>query len=199
VKADQAAGASDDVELVTDRVVLRLAREHEAGALLDYFQRNREHLERWEPEAPPGFYTKAFWLERLETYRREREADRAHRFHLFERPSERVIGTVGISNVVRGCFHSAHFGFGLCASRQGEGVMREACEAVIAHAWDALHLHRLEANHQPQNTRSSALLRRLGFEPFGFARDYLLIGGEWVDHVATQRINPRWLPPPPKD
>lgn len=184
-----------ELELVTDRVVLRLAADHEARAVLDYFARNREHLARWEPEPPAGFYTESFWRERLATYVRERDADRAYRFHLFERPSERVIGTIGISNVARGCFQSATFGFGLCASRQGEGVMHEACEAVIAHAFDVLHLHRLEANHRPENTRSAALLRRLGFVPYGYARDYLLIGGDWVDHVATQRINPRWLPP----
>jgi ribosomal-protein-alanine N-acetyltransferase len=109
-----------------------------------------------------------------------------------------VIGTIGMSNVVRGCFHSAHFGFGICASRQGEGIMREAGARVIDHAFDDLHLHRLEANHRPENTRSAMLLRRLGFVPTGYCRDYLFIAGDWVDHVNTQRINPRWVPPPPR-
>lgn len=194
-----AASAEGEVELVTDRLVLRLAADHAARLVLDYFARNRAHLERWEPEAPPGFYTEAFWLDRLANHRRERDADRAYRFHLFERPSGRVIGTVGLSNVARGCFHSANFGFGLCASREGQGVMREACEAVIAHAWDELCLHRLEASHRPENVRSATLLRRLDFVPFGYARDYLLIAGSWVDHVTTQRINPRWLPPAPRE
>jgi ribosomal-protein-alanine N-acetyltransferase len=186
-------------ELVTDRVTLRLARDHEAGAVLDYFARNREHLARWEPTSPPGFYTEAFWLERLAAQRREQEIDRAYRFHLFERPSERVIGTIGLTNVVRGCFQSANFGFGVCASREGQGVMREACEAVIAHAFDELNLHRLEASHQPQNLASAGLLRRLGFVPYGYARDYLFIADAWVDHVATQRINSKWVPRPPSD
>lgn len=188
-----------EIELVTDRTVIRLAADHEARKVVDYFDRNRAHLARWEPEPPDTFYTEAFWRERLAAYRRDRVTDRSYRLHLFEKPSERVIGTIGISNVVRGCFHSAHFGFGMCSSREGEGVMREACEAVIAYAFDALHLHRLEANHRPENTRSSVLLRRLGFTPFGYARDYLLIGSHWVDHVNTQRINPRWTPPPEKD
>jgi ribosomal-protein-alanine N-acetyltransferase len=181
-------------ELVTGRFALRLADEDEAQLVLDYFLRNRAHLERWEPEPPAGFYTKAFWLDRLAGYRRDRDADRSYRYHVFERPSGRVIGTVGVSNVVRGCFQSGHLGFGLCASREGQGVMREACELVIAHAFDVVNLHRLEANHRPENTRSAQLLRRLGFVPFGYARDYLLIAGHWVDHVNTQRINPRWLP-----
>ncbi len=186
-------------ELVAERFVLRLADAHEAKGVLDYFVRNRAHLARWEPEPPPPFYTEAFWVERLATYRRDREADRAYRFHVFERPSDRVIGTLGLSNVVRGCFHSAHFGFAICGSREGEGVMREACGLVIEHAFEHLHLHRLEANHRPENIRSAALLRRLGFVPTGYCRDYLLIAGDWVDHVNTQLINARWMPPLPKD
>ena len=46
-----------------------------------------------------------------------------------------------------------------------------------------LNLHRIMANHLPTNVRSANLLRRLGFVPEGYARDYLLIAGRWQDHV----------------
>lgn len=192
-RGESGARVEPDV-LTTDRVVLRLATEQEAKLVLDYFVRNRAHLAPWEPAPPTSFYTEAFWLERLAHFRRERAAGTSARFHMFEKPSGRVIGSIGISNVVRGCFHSAHLGFGLDASREGQGVMREALEAVIGWCWDELGLHRLEANHQPQNLKSAALLRRLGFTPIGYARDYLLIDGKWVDHVLNQRLNPRWAP-----
>lgn len=187
------------MEIDTERLRIRLAREDEAPLVVDYFARNREHLARWEPEPPPGFYDVGFWRERLAGYAAESVADRGHRVHLFEPDGRRIVGTVGVSNLVRGCFQSANLGFGVCASREGEGLMREACEAVITHAFDVLHLHRLEANHRPENVRSAALLRRLGFVPFGYARDYLHIAGRWVDHVTTQRINVSWTPPLPPD
>ncbi|MNL86782.1 ribosomal-protein-S5-alanine N-acetyltransferase [compost metagenome] len=45
------------------------------------------------------------------------------------------------------------------------------------------------ANYIPENERSGALLKRLGFEVEGLARDYLKINGAWRDHVLTARIN----------
>lgn len=181
----------------TQRLVLRCAVDSEASLLVDYFERNRAHLAEWEPEPPPGFFTNSFWLERLAGYRRDWATGSSYRFHMFTHDQSRILGTVGVTNVVRGCFHSANLGFGLDGASVGRGLMREACEASIAFAWDDLSLHRLEANHQPQNLRSAGLLRRLGFVPFGYSRDYLYIAGRWVDHVNTALINERWKPVAP--
>jgi [ribosomal protein S5]-alanine N-acetyltransferase len=191
------AATPPGVRLETPRLSLRLAEPHEAAVVAAYVQRNREHLGPWEPDPPPGFHDEAFWWERLAQLRREQAEDRQLRVHLFEKgtPAARVIGSVGLSNIVRGAFHNAQVGFGLDHAVEGRGLMREALEAVIAHAFGPMNLHRLEANHQPHNLRSAGLLRRLGFVPTGYARDYLRIGGEWRDHVQTARINPSWRPP----
>jgi ribosomal-protein-alanine N-acetyltransferase len=189
---------SERVHLETRRLVLRLAEPSEARLVVDYLERNREHLARWEPDAPIGFYTESYWRERVVQIQREEEEGRVVRVHLFDKAAvrpRRVIGTIGLSNIVRGAFHNAHLGFGLDGSVQGEGYMREALEALIAYAFGPLNLHRLEANHQPHNLRSAALLRRLGFQPTGFARDYLHIDGAWRDHVQTALVNPEWKKP----
>ena len=44
----------------------------------------------------------------------------------------------------------------------------------------------------PTNERSARLLRRLGFAVEGYARDYLLLDGQWRDHVMTALINRDW-------
>lgn len=182
--------------LETERLILRLAEPGEAGLVVAYLERNREHLRPWEPEGPAGFYSEAYWRVRLAQLRREQDEGRLFRVHLFEkRAPGRVSGTIGLSNIVRGAFHNAHLGFGLDAALEGEGYMREALEAVIAYAFGPLALHRIEANHQPHNLRSAALLRRLGFVPTGYARDYLHVDGAWRDHVQTALINDRWTPP----
>ena len=57
------------------------------------------------------------------------------------------------------------------------------------------HMHRIMANCMPHNHRSGALLTRLGFEPEGYAKDYLLIDGQWQDHILTALTHKEWLPP----
>jgi ribosomal-protein-alanine N-acetyltransferase len=97
---------------------------------------------------------------------------------------------VNLNNVVRGVFAAAHLGYSVDAQDQGAGFGREAVGAVVQFAFERLRLHRVMANYQPTNERSARLLRRLGFVPEGFARDYLFIAGAWRDHVLTAKNNP---------
>jgi ribosomal-protein-alanine N-acetyltransferase len=88
-----------------------------------------------------------------------------------------------LSQIARGPFQNAMLGYAVDADCQGQGLMREALQAVIAHAFSpAVHLHRIQANVRPENARSVALLQRLGFEDEGLAREYLFIDGAWRDH-----------------
>ena len=178
-------------ELETERLRLELPDPSRAVEVVDYYERNRDHLRRWDPRRPEGFYTVAFWQAQLASNRQEFHLGRNARF--FIRPHDRhdlVIGSVNLSNFVRGVFQACHLGFGIDAQYEGSGRMREALERVLTYAFDELELHRVMANYQPTNERSGALLRRLGFATEGFARDFLFIDGAWRDHVLTARVAP---------
>ena len=60
--------------------------------------------------------------------------------------------------------------------------MREGLQAVVRHAFKTLKLHRLEANIQPGNARSIALVKACGFRKEGYSPRYLKIAGRWRDH-----------------
>jgi diamine N-acetyltransferase len=55
-------------------------------------------------------------------------------------------------------------------------------ELLAGYAFGELGLHRLQANVQPGNARSIALLRASGFRLEGFSPRYLHIDGAWRDH-----------------
>ena len=60
--------------------------------------------------------------------------------------------------------------------------MREGLELVLQLAFRQYGLHRLEANVQPDNVRSIALVRGFGFRLEGYSPRYLKIAGRWRDH-----------------
>ncbi len=93
-----------------------------------------------------------------------------------------IVGFFNISEIVRGPFQSAFLGYGAVAAFAGRGYMTEAMQLLLAHAFTDLRLHRLEANIQPGNTASIALVRRAGFVHEGFSERYLKVGGRWRDH-----------------
>ena len=96
--------------------------------------------------------------------------------------SNRVVGVVNINEIVAGAFQSAYLGYYGMLNFAGTGLMTEALRAAVGYAFNELGLHRLEANIQPGNTASIALVRRLGFRQEGFSPRYLRINGEWRDH-----------------
>lgn len=99
-----------------------------------------------------------------------------------ERATGAVAGLVNISQIFLKGFCSAYLGYYAMTGGAGRGLMAEALALAIRHGFDEIGLHRLEANIQPENQASIALVRRLGFRREGFSPRYLRIGGVWCDH-----------------
>ena len=120
-----------------------------------------------------------------ESYRAylERIADDRHEgFLACRREDSAIVGWFNVSEIVRGPFQSAYLGYGAVAPFAGQGYMREALRLLVRHAFTTMKLHRLEANIQPGNRASLALVERCGFEREGYSPRYLKIGGRWRDH-----------------
>jgi [ribosomal protein S5]-alanine N-acetyltransferase len=100
----------------------------------------------------------------------------------FERATGLLAGYFALSEIVRRSFQNAYLGYYATAAGAGRGLMTEALRDVLGHAFGDLGLHRVEANVQPDNTRSLALVARAGFRREGFSPRYLNIGGVWCDH-----------------
>jgi len=176
---------------VTQRLRLWVAGPTDAADMVAYYTRNRKHLEPWEPERHSEFYTEAWWAKHLELSSQESSRGYAHRMAIATRDmtGPPVIGILNVSNVTRGVFQAAHIGYSIDGDFQGLGYMTEAIEGAVRYCFDELDLHRVMANYIPTNLGSGRVLEKAGFEKEGFAKRYLLINGEWRDHVLTARVN----------
>lgn len=166
-----------------------------APGVADYYARNRAFLSPFEGEHPEDFYTVSYQRAVLTADARHAAEDRDYRFLLMQRPaSQRVIGSIALSSVVRGAFHSAFVGYKADAALQGRGYMTQALLALTAFAFGPLNLHRLEINVMPRNIASRRVAEKAGFAQEGLAKAYLRIGGVWEDHLHYVRLNPDWRP-----
>ncbi|MCJ1681368.1 GNAT family N-acetyltransferase [Streptomyces sp. APSN-46.1] len=108
-------------------------------------------------------------------------------FLVCERETGAIAGFVNVNNIVRGAFQCGALGYGAFAHAAGRGLFGEALGLVLGQAFapsreGGLGLHRLEANIQPGNTASIALVRGRGFRLEGLSPDFLHIDGAWRDH-----------------
>lgn len=97
-------------------------------------------------------------------------------------PEGGIIGVLNFGEIVMANFRSCYLGYYGMADFAGGGLMTLCLRAGLIHMREALGLHRVEANIQPDNRRSIALVTRLGFRREGYSPDYLFIDGAWRDH-----------------
>lgn len=112
-------------------------------------------------------------------------------FLICRRDDHAIAGVVNLNNLVHGAFLSASLGYYSVTGQSGRGFMTEGLDQVIRVAFRAMGLHRVEANIQPGNARSIALVRRLGFRREGFSPGYLYIDGAWRDHERWALVDDR--------
>ena len=103
-----------------------------------------------------------------------------------------ITGSINLSQIFRGGFQNAYMGYYIGEQYTGQGYMTEAIQLTLRYAFEHLKLHRIEANIQPENIASIALVRRAGFVREGYSQRYLKICGRWRDHERWAIIAEVW-------
>jgi [ribosomal protein S5]-alanine N-acetyltransferase len=157
-----------------NQVVLRTPTPADVDEFLDFVRENRRFHRPWV--YPPA--TRTAVLAYVKRCRRDDFAG----FLVRRADDEGLIGVFNLSQIFRGGFQNAYLGYYGSARFQGRGYMTKALFHLVKHAFHDMKLHRLEANVQPGNAASVALLKRCGFRKEGFSPRYLKVGGKWRDH-----------------
>ncbi|MGZ4154921.1 MAG: GNAT family N-acetyltransferase [Actinomycetota bacterium] len=93
-----------------------------------------------------------------------------------------IVGVFTLSQIFHGPFRNAYLGYFGLVPWAGNGYMHDGLQLVLRHAFGSLGLHRVEANIQPGNLASIALVSGAGFRREGFSPRYLKVAGRWRDH-----------------
>lgn len=119
---------------------------------------------------------------KFRAYLKKMEPPSNYAFLVCRKQDQAIVGVINVSNVVRGLFQSSYLSYYAFAGFERQGHMHQGLQAVIRYSFTVLKLHRLEANIQPANAASLALVASCGFNKEGFSPRYLKIGGRWRDH-----------------
>ena len=98
------------------------------------------------------------------------------------RDTRELAGVVELRDIFFGDFKNAYLIYYAFQPYLRQGLMRQAVELAIGIAFKRLKLHRLEANIQPDNLASIALVRACVFNKEGFSPRFLKKNGQWRDH-----------------
>jgi len=168
----------------TPRVRLRAPTRNDQRAFLALVRESRSLHRPWAypPDTPA----------RYRAYLSRARRDDFRAFLVCRKDDGSIVGVINASQIVRGDFRSAYLGYWGAQRFRGQGLMTEGMRALLREAFVRMRLHRLEANVQPGNTASLALLARCGFRREGLSPRYLKIGGRWRDHERWALLREDW-------
>ena len=175
----------------TQRLFLKLIQPDQADAVLDFYLRDKELFEKYEPDRMNNFYTHQYQKQMLVFEDNMAMKGRMFRFYIYEKENEsRIIGTICVHRIARGYSSCCEVGYKFSSAYHHRGYATEALSFVTNLVFSELKLHRIMAWVQPDNQASIRLLNRVGFVYEGICHDYLMLHGQWQDHAQFCLIQP---------
>ncbi|TCT11663.1 ribosomal-protein-alanine N-acetyltransferase [Natranaerovirga pectinivora] len=176
-------------EYMTNRLILKTLDESHTKKVIDYYYRNKEFLEAWEPNKPPYFYDIGYQKNILTMEFNEIAARKMLRLWIFKKEDpKKIIGTLSFNNIIGGFLQCCQLGYKLDTTEVNKGYMTEAITKGIEIMFSEYNLHRIEAYIMPQNEPSIQVIHKLNFIKEGLARKYIKINGNWEDHICYSLI-----------
>jgi [ribosomal protein S5]-alanine N-acetyltransferase len=173
--------------LATPRTVLRGMTAADVPALYEIF-RDREVTRYWSWPAYTHPAQAAALLAEIDELFAERVL---FQWGIARREDDRVVGTVTLFQI-EPANRRGEIGFALGRAAWGRGLMRESLAALLDLAFGRLGLNRIEADVDPRNERSLAVLERLGFRREGLLRERHIVAGEIQDSVMLGLLAREW-------
>ena len=178
---------------INESLTLRLLEERHADVVFHLLTQNREHLQtelEWLSEPFALADVQAYIRAGLDRF----AANNGLRAGIWTH--NQFAGIVSLHSLVW-ADRKASLGYWLGATFQGRGLVSQACQHVLNHAFHELQLQRVEIQCGADNQRSRKIAERLGFTYEGTIRQswwsqerfvdmaiYGLLAAEWRERAA---------------
>lgn len=176
---------------VDETLELRTYELADAPLLHQLIQDNDAHLRQWLP-----------WLDQRAELKDVRAfishvqmgqlAQRNYYFGIWHKGQ--LVGEIANMETTR-VHKSAHLGYWLIVSAQGQGIMRRCMRRMIDFVFEELDLNRIQVHVAPGNARSLVLPRKLGFTEEGRLRQVEWLYDHFVDHIVFGLLRSEWDQP----
>ena len=173
--------------LTTERLTLRPMTMDDAADLFTVFS-DPAVVRYWsaEPWTSVAFAESAI-ARALDGYREQSEV----RLGIELAATGALIGTVNLHHFFpqnRRC----ELGYALGSPHWGKGYATEALEVALDYGFHELRLNRVEADIDPRNGASAAVLERLGFRKEGYMPERWFVHGKMADTVNYGLLRSYW-------
>ena len=178
-------------EYETERLIMRILRPDSAPKVLDFYMRDREIFERYEPDRMQDFYTIYHQKNLLKCEYNLAFKLQTVRYYVFRKEDPRtIIGTVCFHDIKKAFYCSCELGYKFSSAFWHYGYATEAIMKGLQVMFAETGMHRVNAWVLPENLPSIRLLERIGFEAEGICRGMLYMHGQWRDHIHYAILSP---------
>ena len=140
----------------TERLLLKIIKPDQADAVLDFYMRDKELFEKFEPDRMPNFYTRQFQRQMLLFEYNMAVQGTLFRFYVYEKEHpERIIGTICVHHITRGFSEQCEVGYKFSSAYHHRGYATESLRFIMDLVFRDLKLHRAMAWALPDNTARS--------------------------------------------
>lgn len=171
-------------------VELRLLEERHAEAIFELVEQDREYLREWLPWVD-ATHAVDDTLTFIRSTREQFASNQGFAAGIWRQ--HRYIGGIG-THKVDWLHRKVEIGYWIGRSYQGNGVVTDACRALVTHALGELALNRVEIHCAAGNVKSRALAERLGFKLDGTMREGHFLHGKYHDLLIFAVLKRDWKP-----
>jgi len=171
------------VSILTARLSLRLPEHRDFREWAKLRHQSRAFLSPWEPIWAADHLSRASFTNRVYWSQRAVKNGNAVPLFVFHIEAGQLVGAITLDNIRRGPSQVGTIGYWVGQQYARQGFMSEAIIAMVAHAFGALDLSRVESACLPDNLASRGVLEKAGFKYEGVAQSYIQINGRWRNHV----------------